>query len=220
MAENKEIMWARMEEFADTAQNRVLLCKNEEQTKVSLINPYLAILGYDVEDPNVCNFEYTADLVKKGEKVDYAIMRDRKAAILIEAKVASMDISRQVEPTSQLHRYFLAAAKDPDAEVNFAVFTNGVVWKWYSSHGNNYLEDKPFKTHDVRHPDPADKEWLWSVSGYVSDSRLAIEQANAERMRMAFRKWIRDIRHSPSDEFIKVLMTEVKKKKYGLDLEE
>ena len=54
-------------------------------------------------------------------------------------------------------------------------------------------------------------DWLWSVSGYVPDSRRAVEQADAERMRTAFREWIREVRRSPSDGFIRFLLKEVKK---------
>ena len=205
MAKDKEDMWARMQAFAATARNLAPKCTNEEQTKVSLINPYLEILGYDVRDPDICRFEFTADIGKSNEKVDYAIMRDGKPAIFIEAKSASRQFSAQDRVPVQLQRYFMSE------EAEFAVFTNGVVWNWYSSHGNRKLEETPFKTHNVCHPEPADMDWLWSVSGYVPDSRRAAEQADAERMRTAFREWIRDIRRSPSDDFIRFLLKEVKK---------
>ena len=205
MAKDKEDMWARMQAFAATARNLAPKCTNEEQTKVSLINPYLEILGYDVRDPDICRFEFTADIGKSNEKVDYAIMRDGKPAIFIEAKSASRQFSEQDRVPVQLQRYFMS----DDAE--FAVFTNGVVWNWYSSHGNRKLEETPFKTHDVCHPEPADMDWLWSVSGYVSDSRHAAKQAEAERMRSAIRGWIKKIRRSPGDGFIRFLLRDLKK---------
>ena len=206
MAKDKEDMWARMQAFSTMARNLVPKCENEEQTTISLINPYLEILGYDVRDPDVCRFEFKAAIFKSNEKVDYAIMQDGKPAILIEAKAATTQFSEHMPAPVQLQRYF---SSEDDAE--FGVLTNGAVWNWYSSHGGRKLEEMPFKTHDVCHPEPADMDWLWSVSGYVSDSRRAAKQAEAERMRSAFREWIRTVRHSPRDGFIRFLLNDLKK---------
>ena len=206
MAKDKEDMWARMQTFAAAARSLAPKCTNEEQTKISLINPYLEILGYDVRDPDICRFEFTADIFKSNERVDYAIIRDGKPTILIEAKAATRQFSEHAPAPVQLLRYF---SSEDDAE--FGVLTNGVVWNWYSSHGGRKLEEMPFKTHDVRHPESADMDWLWSVSGYVSDSRRAAKQAEAERMRSAFREWIRTVRQSPSDGFIRFLLNDLKK---------
>ena len=206
MAKDKEDMWARMQTFAAAARSLAPKCTNEEQTKISLINPYLEILGYDVRDPDICRFEFTADIFKSNEKVDYAIMRDGKPTILIEAKAATRQFPEHAPAPVQLLRYF---SSEDDAE--FGVLTNGVVWNWYSSRGGRKLEEMPFKTHDVRHPESADMDWLWSVSGYVSDSRHAAKQAEAERMRSAFREWIKVVRYSPSDGFIRFLLNDLKK---------
>lgn len=205
MAKDKEDMWARMQTFAAAARSLAPKCTNEEQTKISLINPYLEILGYDVRDPDICRFEFTADIGKSGEKVDYAIMRDGKPAIFIEAKAATRQFSEHDPVPGQLQRYFISE------EAEFAVLTNGVVWNWYTSYDGPKLEATPFKTHDVRHPEQADMDWLWSISGYVSDSRRATRQAEAERMRSAFREWIRTVRHSPNDGFIRFLLSDLKK---------
>ena len=107
-------------------------------------------------------------------------LRDGKPVIFIEAKAATRQFSEHDPVPGQLQRYFISE----DAE--FAVLTNGVVWNWYTSYDGPKLEETPFKTHDVRHPEQADMDWLWSVSGYVSDSRHATKQAEAERMRSAF----------------------------------
>jgi predicted type IV restriction endonuclease len=57
----------------------------EEGTKNALVMPFIRILGYDPFNPNEVNPEYVADVgVKKGEKIDYAIMKDNKPVILIE----------------------------------------------------------------------------------------------------------------------------------------
>ena len=49
--------------------------------------PFIRILGYAPFNPNEVNPEFTADIgTKKGEKVDYAIIKDGKPCILIECK--------------------------------------------------------------------------------------------------------------------------------------
>ena len=49
----------------------------EEATKNAFIMPFIKTLGYDVFDPFEVVPEHTADIgLKKGEKVDYAILKD------------------------------------------------------------------------------------------------------------------------------------------------
>ena len=61
--------------------------QTEEATKTSMIMPFFQMLGYDVFNPLEFVPEYTADVgIKKGEKVDYAIMdENQNPLILIEA---------------------------------------------------------------------------------------------------------------------------------------
>ena len=98
----------KLKAFADQARRVEPDCiNNEAQTKVCLINPYLEILGYDVRDPKICAFEYTADIGKSGKKVDYALLRAGRPSILIEANAVNMDVRNDTVPT-QLQRYFMA----------------------------------------------------------------------------------------------------------------
>jgi len=50
--------------------------QTEEATKNAFIMPFISALGYDVFDPHEVVPEFIADLgIKKGEKVDYCILR-------------------------------------------------------------------------------------------------------------------------------------------------
>ena len=61
--------------------------ETEEATKSALVLPFIQMLGYEIFDPTEVVPEFTADVgAKKGEKVDYAILRDGKPAILVECK--------------------------------------------------------------------------------------------------------------------------------------
>ena len=65
------------------------LIQTEEATKNAMVMPLIQILGYNVFDPLEVTPEIVADVgTKKGEKVDYAILRDGKPIILFECKKA------------------------------------------------------------------------------------------------------------------------------------
>jgi len=91
----------------------------EEATKTALIMPFFQMLGYDVFNPAEFTPEYIADVgIKKGEKVDYAIMNQGIPTILIEAKSIK---ERLTKHDSQLFRYF------GTTNAKFAILTNGDV---------------------------------------------------------------------------------------------
>lgn len=73
----------------------------EEATKTALVLPFLnSVLGYDVFDPTEVVPEFTADTgIKKGEKVDYALMKDGEVQILIECK----SMVRTSTPSTQVN---------------------------------------------------------------------------------------------------------------------
>ena len=62
--------------------------QTEEATKNAFIMPFIhSVLGYDVFDPTEVIPEYVCDIgTKKGEKIDYAIIKDGEIQILIEYK--------------------------------------------------------------------------------------------------------------------------------------
>lgn len=109
----------------------------EEATKTSLIMPFFQILGYDVFNPLEFMPEFTADVgIKKGEKVDYAIILDNVPAILIEAKWVGENLDKH---GSQLFRYF------GTSPAKFAILTNGVEYRFYTDLDEpNKMDGKPF----------------------------------------------------------------------------
>ena len=113
--------------------------KTEEATKNALVMPFIGLLGYDVFDPREVVPEYISDVgIKKGEKVDYAILKNGSPIILFECKAASVDLGNN--HTSQLYRYFSAVH-----EVRFGVLTNGVVYRFFSDiEAANRMDAAPF----------------------------------------------------------------------------
>jgi hypothetical protein len=115
----------------------------EEATKISLVMPFLQVLGYNIFDPNEVIPEFTADIgVKKGEKVDYAIAFNKEPTILIEVKSARTVI--QAKASSQLLRYFGVTKS------RFAILTNGIQYQFFSDFDEkNIMDINPFLTVDL-----------------------------------------------------------------------
>ena len=86
--------------------------ETEEATKNALIMPFLhTVLGYDVFDPTEVVPEFNADTgTKKGEKVDYALLKDGEVQILIECKKFGEKLL--TKHASQLFRYFSVTNAD------------------------------------------------------------------------------------------------------------
>lgn len=111
--------------------------QTEEATKNAFIMPFLQCLGYDVFNPFEVTPEFIADIgIKKGEKVDYAIMQEGKPTMLIECKHWSADLNPH---NSQLFRYFHCTS------ARFGILTNGIHFKFYTDLVEpNKMDEKPF----------------------------------------------------------------------------
>ncbi len=99
--------------------------QTEEATKNAFVLPFIGALGYDVFDPTEVVPEFTADVgIKKGEKVDYAILQEGKPILLFECKQCGVDLD--ASHASQLYRYFSVT------EARIAVLTNGLMYRFYT----------------------------------------------------------------------------------------
>lgn len=111
--------------------------QTEEATKNALVMPFIQILGYDVFDPFEVNPEFIADLgIKKGEKVDYAIMKNGEPIIIVECK---HHLEKLDPHNSQLFRYFHVC------KAKFSLLTNGLIYRFYTDLNDaNKMDEKPF----------------------------------------------------------------------------
>jgi len=114
------------------------LVQTEEATKNAFVMPFIGALGYNVFDPTEVTPELTADVgTKKGEKVDYAILKEGKPIMLFECKRCKTDLGE--ENMSQLYRYFNVT------EARFGILTNGVIYRFYTDlEEPNKMDSKPF----------------------------------------------------------------------------
>jgi hypothetical protein len=173
---------------------------NEEMTKQSLIIPFLQVLGYDVFDPLEIRPEYTADFgKKKGEKVDYAIFKDGKPIIFIEAKAVNEPIQNH---SSQLARYFNAT---PD--VRIAIITNGIEYKFYTDLDKNHIMDEDcFYKFDISNVTDYDVEILGNFKKDVFEIEAIIKNAEELIYTNNLNTKLREIFKNPPDEFIRYLI--------------
>ncbi len=198
-APNQELK-ERMETFAVRARAIVSFCDNEEQTKVSLINPYLEMLGYDVRDPRHVRLEVRADIHAGKEKVDYAILRDGKPWMIVEAKKASVSLGDST-PTKQIQRYAMAA------DVQYVAYTNGRHWCWFRKNASSpMLEERPFLEHDVTEPEDREIRWLAGILNSAWNADDVARIADEESLQSAFAAWYRNSRENPPDAFLKLLL--------------
>lgn len=130
-----------MEEALKLLSQKIERHKNniqtEEATKTAFIIPFITLLGYDFSNPEEVVPEFTADIgTKKGEKVDYALLKNDTPVLIIECKHWKEDLDAH---KSQLHRYFSVTG------ARFALLTNGIKYFFFSDlDDNNKMDEKPF----------------------------------------------------------------------------
>ena len=126
--------------------DRILKLKDqiatEEATKNAFIMPMLQILGYDVFNPLEIVPEYTCDIgTKKGEKIDYAVVKDGNPLILVECKHWKQNLDLH---DAQLLRYYTVS------KAKFGVLTNGIKYRMFTDLvAPNKMDEKPFFEFDV-----------------------------------------------------------------------
>ena len=172
----------RLQQLARRVQRHLESVQTEEATKTALVLPFISdVLGYNVFDPTEVVPEFTADVgTKKGEKVDYAILRDGKPILLFECKRYGADLGDSAR--SQLHRYFGVT------ESRVAVLTDGVTYRFFSDvDAPNRMDDRPFYEFDLPSADEDEaKEKAKQISQFTKTAFDAdVLQGQAQHLKYA-----------------------------------
>lgn len=189
----------QLKQFSKRVESMKDSIQTEEATKTAIIMPFFSMLGYDVFNPMEFVPEFTADVgIKKGEKVDYAIIKDGAPVILIECKSISEKLDKH---DSQLFRYFGTTS------AKFAVLTNGQYYKFYTDLDNsNKMDEDPFLTInilDIRDNQVAElKKFCKSVFDIDSIFSTASELKYAHEFKEIFTAQL----EQPSDDFIRFFL--------------
>jgi hypothetical protein len=177
--------------------------QTEEATKNALVLPFIKALGFDVFDPTEVRPELTADVgVKKGEKVDYAILREGKPIILIECKKYGTDL-RKIQAT-QLFRYFTVT------ETRFGVLTNGTQYFIFTDLDQpNMMDSKPFMEFDLLDFKEQNAEELKKFTKTSFDIPKILSTATDLKYTKEIQRVLNEQLHNPSEEFVRLLAGKV-----------
>lgn len=188
--EDLQRLSARISSIKDSVQT-------EEATKHSFVMPFFQILGYDIFDPNVIVPEFTADVgIKKGEKVDYAIMYEGKPLIIVEVKKHTEVLNKH---SSQLYRYFGVT------DAKFALLTNGIEYRFYSDiNKENRLDDNPFLIVNLDELNKRDVKALERFTKSDLNISSILEMANKQRRILEIKKIFEEETAKPSDDLARM----------------
>ncbi|MDD8060634.1 type I restriction endonuclease [Shewanella metallivivens] len=189
--ERIDVLSKRIPEIAASLQT-------EEATKNALIMPFLhTVLGYDVFNPNEVIPEFTADIAtKKGEKVDYALVKDGEVQILIECKKYGEKLS--IKHAGQLFRYFSVTNS------RLAILTNGTEYQFFTDlDAPNKMDEKPFLILDLLNIDEHLVPELKKLTKSSFDVESIVSAAGELKYLNQIKKLLNEQFKEPEEEFIK-----------------
>lgn len=188
--------------FASRIEERIPSIQTEEATKMSLIIPFFQMLGYDVFNPSEFCPEYTADVgVKKGEKVDYAILDNGQPTVLIECKWCGESLDKH---GSQLFRYFSVT------QAKFGILTNGIVYKFYTDLDEaNKMDLIPFLEINMLNLKDAQISELKKFCKSNFDSSKIFSTAEELKYSNLIKETLSNEIDNPSDDFVRFILTKV-----------
>ncbi|MBC3829934.1 type I restriction enzyme HsdR N-terminal domain-containing protein [Undibacterium amnicola] len=189
--------------LASRINNTKSLIQTEEATKNAMIMPFIQALGYNVFDPLEVTPELVADIgMKKGEKVDYAILRDGKPIMLFECKKCGADLS--INHAGQLFRYFHVT------EARFGVLTNGLVYRFFTDlEQPNKMDEKPFFEFNILDFKERDIEELKKFAKSVFDLDSILITANDLKYTRVIQSKFAELIANPSEDFVRILSSDL-----------
>lgn len=186
--------------------DRVLKLKEniltEEATKNAFIMPFINALGYDVFNPLEVVPEMTCDIaMKKGEKIDYAIMKDGEPILLIECKHWAQDLNLH---DNQLIRYFNVS------KAKFGLLTNGIIYRFYTDLMEpNKMDEKPFLEVDITDLKDTQIEELKKFHKSYFDIENVLSSASELKYTGELKNIIAQEFVAPTPEFVKYFAKQV-----------
>lgn len=194
----------QIQALADRVQQNSDFIENEEMTKNALILPFLQTLGYDPFNPKEVFAEYTADVgTKKGEKVDYAVMKDGAPIMLIECKTCNTDLDKC--NASQLQRYFQTT---PTARIG--ILTDGVKYQFFTDlDQQNIMDQRPYMIFNLKSLEDSLIPELKKLTKTRFDLETTLSAASELKYTRAIKKLFSEESQNPTDEFVRHFATQV-----------
>ncbi|WP_313078869.1 type I restriction endonuclease [Pulveribacter sp.] len=196
--------WEHLNALAAKIRQQRGSISTEEATKNAFVMPFIKnVMGYDVFDPQEVVPEFVCDVgTKKGEKIDYAILKDGQIQILIECKKIGEPLN--VNHASQLFRYFHVTT------ARISVLTNGQVYKFFTDlDAPNKMDEKPFLELDLLDIDEHTIPELNKLTKSTFDVESIISAAGELKYIGQIKREISAQMNSPGDEFLRFFISRV-----------
>lgn len=178
--------------------------QTEEATKNAFVMPFIhSVLGYDVFDPSEVIPEYVCDIgTKKGEKIDYAILKGGEVQILIECKKIGDPLN--INHASQLFRYFHVTS------ARVAILTNGRFYSFFTDlDAPNKMDEKPFMELDLLDVDEHIIPELLKLTKAAFDVESIVNAAGELKYVSRIKKLLAGLLGSPDEDFVRFVATRV-----------
>ncbi|WP_414049830.1 type I restriction endonuclease [Macrococcus animalis] len=190
-------------ELLSTRVNKLKNSVNtEEATKTALILPFFQTLGYDVFNPLEFTPEFIADVgIKKGEKVDYAIIDNENPVILIECKSVNEKLTNH---DSQLFRYFGTSTS------KFGILTNGIEYRFFTDlEEPNKMDSKPFLIFDILN---LKENHIKELNKFTKEN-FDVENISSSAYELKYvnliKNYLQEQLENPNDDFVKHILNNV-----------
>lgn len=189
--------------LASKCRNQGKNLQTEEATKNALIMPFIHLLGYDVFNPMEVVPEFTADIgEKKGERVDYAIMRDNQPIILFECKPYGSPL--ECTQCTQLQRYFHGTS------ARVAILTDGNRYRFFSDlEAPNLMDNKPYMDFVLEGMDEALVPEIRKLCKDKFDVDEALSAASELKYTREFKSVLARQTTEPDEDFVKFFIAQV-----------
>lgn len=193
----------QLKEFSEKARKLHTNIYTEEATKTSLVLPFFQLLGYDIFNPLEFVPEYTADTgTKKGEKVDYAILKNSDPIIIIEAKPANTELN--AKHINQLFRYFTVT------KAKFGILTNGLTYCFYSDlEEPNKMDLTPFFKIDILNLTEASISELKKFKKEQYNTKSILSSASELKYTSLLKNAISEQFNNPSEQLVRALIKNI-----------
>ncbi|MEN9657147.1 MAG: hypothetical protein RL571_612 [Pseudomonadota bacterium] len=185
-------------------RNQSSVIKTEEATKTAFVMPFIhSVLGYDVFDPSEVIPEYVCDIgTKKGEKIDYAVLKNGEIQIIIECK--KIDEPLNINHAAQLFRYFHVT------NARISILTNGQIYKFFTDlDAPNKMDEKPFLEIDLLNIDENIISELEKITKNAFDIESIISSAGELKYVSQIKKIITNQFNEPDEIFVKFFASQV-----------
>lgn len=194
----------RLSALASKASQQAASIQTEEATKNALIMPFIHhVLGYDVFNPTEVIPEYVCDIgTKKGEKIDYAILKSGEIQMLIECKKVGDPLN--INHAGQLFRYFHVT------NARVAILTNGVQYKFFTDlDAPNKMDERPFMEVDLLDVDEHVVPELIKLTKAAFDVDSIVNAAGELKYVSSIKRLFSSLLNNPDEDFVRYVAARV-----------